>query len=395
MLKLSPTQKDKIKICHLSSVHPPFDTRIFHKVCKSLAKAGYDVTLVAQHDKDEVVEGIRIVSLLKPKNRIERMTRTVWAAYRKALKIDVDIYHLHDPELIPMGLLLKLHGKRVIYDMHENLPKQIKNKHWINPWCRNLISKFVYWAERFLLINIPIVFAEDSYRKDYLWVKNYTTILNMPLINQLRSLKKEFPKSGKLSIGYIGGISEERGSLTTIEALKILKEHGIEPRFECVGLIDKLHKQGLLRLREEYKLHNVVFHGYMPAHEGWSIIAQCGIGLAVLHPILNYVESYPTKIFEYMAMELPVIASNFPLYQEIVEDAECGICVDPLNPEEIAEAIQFIIDHPAEAEQMGKNGRRAVEEKYNWGREEKKLLGFYEEIRGQSGDLTSARRSNL
>jgi len=114
----------------------------------------------------------------------------------------------------------------------------------------------------------------------------------------------------------------------------------------------------------------------MPAYEGWPIIAQCHVGLAVLHPIPNYVESYPTKTFEYMAMGLPVIASNFPLYREIVEGAECGICVDPLNPEEIAGAIRWIIDHPAEAEQMGKNGHRAVEERYNWGKEEKKLLSF-------------------
>jgi glycosyltransferase involved in cell wall biosynthesis len=369
-----------IKVGVLTSVHTPFDTRIFHKEAKSLLKAGYDVTLVVQYDQDVIVEGIQIVSVPKPRNRIERMTRTVWQVYRKALKIDADIYHLHDPELMPLGLLLKYKRKKVIYDIHENLPRQIKNKHWIKPWWRDIISKSVHWVERFLLTDVPTIFAETSYKKDYHWVKNYTTILNMPLINQLRPVKREFSDSGKKSIGYIGGVSEPRGSLVTLEALKILKGHGIELRFECVGLIEKLHKQYLLRLCEADKLHNVVFHGYLPASEGWLIIAQCDIGLAVLHPMPNYVESYPTKIFEYMAMGLPVIASNFPLYQEIIEGNHCGICVDPLDPEKIAEAVRWILEHPTEAKKMGKNGRKAVEERYNWFMEEKKLLYLYQEL---------------
>lgn len=365
------------RICFLTSVHHAFDIRMFHKEAKTLKKAGYDVTLVAQHDKEEDVDGIRIVPLSKPKNRFVRMTRTVWAVYRKALKIDADIYHLNDPELIPVGLLLKLFGKKIIYDMHENLPKQIKNKHWINSYCRDIISVSVHWAERFLLFDIPIIFAEISYHKDYLWVKNYTTILNMPLIYQLRAIKKEFPKSEKLVIGYIGGLSEERGSLTTIEMLRILKGRGVEPRFECIGAADKPHEKKLLKLCEEYKLNNVVFHWQMPAHSGWSIIAQCCIGLAVLHPIPNYIESYPTKMFEYMALGLPVIASDFPLWREIVEGAGCGLLVNPLNPAKIADAVIYLLENPEEAEEMGKNGRRAVYEKYNWEMEEKKLLEFY------------------
>lgn len=368
------------KVCHVTSVHPPFDVRIFHKECKSLARSGYDVTLIAQHNKDEIVDGISIVPLPKPKNRIERMIKTVWAAYRKALQIDADVYHFHDPELMLIGLLLKRLGKRVIYDMHENLPKQIKNKHWINPWCRDLISRLVFCAERVLLIDVPVVFAEVSYRKDYLWVKKYSTVLNTPLITQLLPFKTDASTTHCFTIGYIGGVTAERGSLATIEALKILKEHSTEPRFECVGPIDKSHKGQLLKLCEEYNLHNVDFHGRMPAHEGWPIIAQCDIGLAVLQPIPNYVESYPTKVFEYMAMGLPVIASNFPLYQEIIERHNCGICVDPHNPQELAKAVNTLLTDNELAAAMGANGRRAVEEVYNWQNEERKLLDLYQEL---------------
>ena len=111
--------KSSIKVCILTSVHPPFDNRIFHKEAKSLTKAGYDVTLIAQHDKDEVVDGIRIVPLPKPKNRIERMTKTVWMVFRLALKENADVYHFHDPELIIIGLMLRARGKKVIYDIQD------------------------------------------------------------------------------------------------------------------------------------------------------------------------------------------------------------------------------------------------------------------------------------
>ncbi len=162
------------RICILTSMHPVFDSRIFHKEAKTLNKAGYDVALIAQNDKEEVVDGIRIVPLSKPRNRFERTTKMVWTVYWKALKIDAEIYHFHDPELISVGLLLKLYGGKVIYDMYENVPKQIKNKGWMKLSLRNYVAKLISLAERILLINIPVIFAEASYHKDYLWVKNYT-----------------------------------------------------------------------------------------------------------------------------------------------------------------------------------------------------------------------------
>jgi len=368
------------KVCIITSVHLPFDIRIFHKEAKSLVKAGYDVTLIAQHDKEETIDGVKIINLQRPRNRIERMTKTIWSAFRKALAVNANIYHLHDPELIPIGFLLKFYGKKVIYDMHENVPKQVKDKHWINPQYRNYISRFVLAAERFLLINIPIIFAENSYRDDYFWVKTYTTVLNMPLIDHLPFLRIGTPDGGTVSIGYIGTVTAERGSLITLQALRILNNCNIKIRFECIGFIDKSHELQLSTLCETYKLSDITFHGYMPVHEAWSIISQCRIGLSILEPIPNSIESYPTKLFEYMAMGLPVICSNFPLYRSVVEEEICGRCVNPLNPEEIAEAIRWLLQNPSEADSMGRNGRKAVLERYNWEIESKKLIKFYKEL---------------
>lgn len=370
------------KICILTSVHIPFDVRIFFKEAKSLANAGYDVTLIAQHDNDEVVDGIKIISLRLPRNRIERMTKTAWSVFWKALKVDADIYHLHDPELMPIGLILKSLGKKIIYDMHENLPKQIKNKHWINPRLRQFLSMAVYWSERVSLKGIPVIFAEHSYRKDYPWVKEFETILNMPLVNQLLCIEPDASALHGFSIGYLGRVGLERGSIMIIEALKILKDRGITPRYDCIGPITESHKHDILKRCEQYRLTDVAIHGYMPAYKGWEIIKRCNVGLALLHPIPNYIESYPTKIFEYMALGIPVVASDFPLYREVVEGNDCGLCVDPLQPESIAEAIGRLVMNPEVARRMGENGRQAVMDKYNWSVEEKKLCEFYKKLLG-------------
>ena len=368
------------KVCILTSVHPSCDVRIFHKEAKSLAKVGYDVTLIAQHDREEIVDGVKIINLQKPRNRIERATRTIWSVFWKALKNNADVYHLHDPELIPIGLLLKLRGKKIIYDMHENLPKQIKNKRWIHPKLRQVLSSVAHLTERLLLSGTPVIFAEDSYRKDYLWVKKYVTVLNMPFITQLLPFKCDPSVKHVFAIGYMGGVGTERGSLAIIEALKILKERGHEPRFECVGPAIQSHKEQLLKKCDKNGLHNIIFHGYLPAYKGWQIIGRCSVGLALLQPIPNYIESYPTKIFEYMAMGMPVIASNFPLYRSIIDGNDCGLCVDPLDSQAIADALAFLIMNPARAYRMGNNGHQAVLNKYNWPTEELKLLKFYETV---------------
>ena len=176
-----------IKVCILTSVHPPFDTRIFHKEAKSLAKAGYDVTVIAQHDKDKIVDGIRIVPLSKPKNRFERMTRTIWTTYRKALKIDADIYHFHDPELIPIGLLLKLHGKRVIYDVHEDVPRQNLSKPYIPVVFRRPISAMIGALEAFSARRFDgVVTATPFINRRFLKLgANAVNVNNFPLASEM------------------------------------------------------------------------------------------------------------------------------------------------------------------------------------------------------------------
>ena len=123
---------DKVrKVAHLTTVHTPFDVRIFHKECKSLSRAGYDVTLIVCHDKDEIREGIRIRGLPKSRGRLSRIMQGTWSMYREAVRQDADLYHFHDPELLLVGLLLRMRGKMVVYDAHEDVAADMAAKHYV------------------------------------------------------------------------------------------------------------------------------------------------------------------------------------------------------------------------------------------------------------------------
>jgi len=369
------------RVCILTSVHPPFDTRIFHKQAKTLVKAGYNVTLIAQHDKDEVVDGVRIVALPRPKNRFWRMLGT-WRVLRLALRQKADIYHFHDPELLPAGVFLKLFTEgKVIYDVHENVKWDIVTKSWLPKAVRRPLSLMYRVTEKLSLPFInQIIIAEDSYIKNYEKHNNILALRNYPMLSYVgEPLEVE---NARLTLVYVGGIVEVRGVLELVESIRLLK-----PKYETVlltlvgpiypiSLEEKIHK-----LLEQFNLqHNVRLVGKVRHEEIYNMLPRCHIGIAILHPEPNYIESLPTKLFEYMAAVLPVIASNFPLWKGIVEGNNCGLTVDPLNPREIARAVEYLIEHPGEARKMGKNGRKVVLEKYNWENERKKLLALYEDL---------------
>ena len=371
------------KICILTSVHPVFDTRVFHKEAKTLANAGYDVTLVAQHHKDETINGIKIIALPKPKNRFERFIRLDYLTYKKALNQKADVYHFHDPELLPWIVKLKRKTKaKIIYDIHENIPSQILTKLWIPRILRKPLSKFYQSKEKKILPFIDwIILAEDSYLKIYKNYQNISVIKNYPLIS-----KESFPNETEYrhktpELVYVGGVSRERGLFEMLKTIKILKQKFNNIKLKIIGTIDTKTKLQMNNIINSYKIkNNIIIYGKIPHPKIFNLLSQSNIGLCILHPTPNYIKSLATKILEYMIAKLPVIASNFPLWEKIVEGNDCGICVDPLKPKKIAEAIEYLIEHPSEAKQMGGNGKKAVLEKYNWENESKKLLEIYKNM---------------
>ena len=369
------------KVAHISSVHTTYDNRIFFKECVSLSKYGYEAYLITPYERASIVSGVNIIGIRKPKHRFYRMTITTVQATRLALKLKPAIYHFHDAELLPWAFILSVIGKITVFDMHENLPASVLNKKYLPVRLREYLAKLLYFIEKFLTIKINIIYAEKSYCENYNHRKTTAVVLNMPKIDEIVHIKKT--KASIFTLGYIGRIAEVRGSLVTLKALKRVKDCGIPVGFECVGLCEPAHMVEIKTYIKKTMLDNIRFHGYLKAMDGFCIMAQCHVGMALLAPVTNYLTSFPTKLFEYMALGIPVITSDFPLYREIFQNEECGFLVNPDKPDEVADAIQFLINNPEKSRCMGEKGRKLVMKRYNWNTEFKKLLEFYSWILNQ------------
>ncbi|GAB6183586.1 glycosyltransferase family 4 protein [Thermodesulfovibrio hydrogeniphilus] len=365
------------KVCILTTVHSPFDTRIFHKEAKTLAQAGYDVTLIAQHEKDVVVDGVKIIALPKLRNRLARIFGLTWRAFCLALRQRADIYHFHDPELIPVGLLLRLLGKRVIYDVHENVPKQILHKEWIPSPLRWLVAKVAQFVEAVAgkILN-AVVAATPQIAKHFPAAKT-VVVQNFPILDELLPPNPMPYTSRPLKVAYVGGITAIRGVREMVQAMALLP-NSLSAKLVLVGTFSPLTLEEVVRRLPGWE--RVEFLGWQDRSGVAKVLGDVRVGLVVFGPVPNNVEGWPAKLFEYMSTGLPVIASNFPLWKEIVEGNQCGITVDPLDPKAIAQAIEYLLTNPEEAQKMGENGRRAVKEKYNWDLEAAKLLSLYKEL---------------
>ena len=370
--------KNKFKIVHVSTVHPDNDTRIFEKECRGLSARGHNVVLIVQSELSGLRNGVLIKALPICKSRLQRITLTMIRAFILVLNEKADIFHLHDPELLPMGLILRMLGRRVVYDMHENVPKQVLNKYWIPKLLRRPLVTLLKVFEWGAFKNIAVVMAEKSYSASYTSIKEQEVVLNMPIVDELMKLKP-IENSKRYHIGYIGRVTRDRGALIILNALKNIRNSGFPVSFECIGAIDPdvANDNSFQAAVTEKWLHAP---GRLPPRDGWPQLAGCQIGLAVLQPIGNYMESYPTKMFEYMAMGLPVIVSNFKLYRDIVEKFHCGICVDPEDNNAVIDALHFLLKNPKQAKKMGQNGKDAVQDNYNWDIELDKLCGFYHRL---------------
>lgn len=367
--------KPNKRIVHISSVHTTFDNRIFFKECKSLYDAGYEVYLITPYEKTTIVDGIKIFGIRKPNNRFFRMFFTTGKAIKIAMKIRPAIYHIHDPELLPWGIILSIIGKKVIFDMHENLSDSIYNKNYLSKYLRLSLSKIFYYAEKLLIRKINVIYAENSYCHNNRHSKPFSVILNMPKVKEITRINES--KKNTFTVGYMGRVSNVRGSIVTLKALKIIKDNGLSVGYECVGYGETKHMAEIHGYIKEAELNNIRYHGFLKALDGFRIIARCHVGLILLEPIPNYLNSFPTKLFEYMALGLPVILSDIPFYRSIVKDENCALLVNPTDPHAIANAIQFLKDNTEKTKLMGKNGRRLVMKRYNWDNEFKKLIDYY------------------
>ncbi len=379
-----------VKICIITTVHSPFDVRIFHKECKTLAKAGYKVSLIApcqnlennkkNNNREEIIDGIKIIYFPKAKNRLTRIFFSTRRAYQLALEQKADIYHFHDPEIIILGIILKILGKKVIYDVHEDILKQIMNKGWLG---NNQNRRFAAFTMNIIeqigafLFNKIIAATPDIARK---FPKKKTIILrNFPILELIDNIKPVNYKKEKPIIIYAGGLAKIRGIKEIIQTAEYINDEAElwllgkweseEFRYECENLKGWKYTKylGLVLLEEVFQYMKIV-----------------DIGISTFHPVKNYLTSLPIKAFEYMACSLPMVMSDFLYFRKFFK--ECAVFVDPFDSKDITEKILYLINEPDKAKELGKKGRKLIEEKYNWEIESKKLIMVYNSLLGE-GEL--------
>jgi glycosyltransferase involved in cell wall biosynthesis len=361
-------------IAHLTSVHSRIDTRIFLKMCTSLARKGYVSHLVVADGEGEAFEnGVYIHDVgMRTGGRITRMTKTVNKVFEKAVTLDVDLYHLHDPELIPIGLKLKKLGKKVVFDAHEDLPKQLRSKPYLNKISQIVLSKIMGWYESYACSKYDaIICATPIITDKFLFINdNSVNINNYPILGELSTAAKWEDKFDEVC--YLGGIARIRGIEEVIKSLSFLE--GI--RLNLAGKFSEAYVEKSVKNSPEWKKVNEL--GFLSRKKVSEVLARSKVGLVTFHNVPNHIDAQPNKMFEYMSAGIPIVTSNFPMWKEIVVNNKCGVCVDPKNPQQIADAINFLITNPIEASEMANNGYEAVQKKYNWGVEEKKLFNLYE-----------------
>lgn len=375
----------KIKVCHIASIHKMDDMRIFEKECKSLAKAGMDVTLIGfgTAEKTEIIDGVRCVTLCCPiKNNLEVLTKRNKLSLKEAVKIDADIYHVHEPYLLPIAKKLKRIGKIVIFDSHEYYGWQLRdNIHKI---------KIVNVPDSFMKIigNIYMRYERRICRKidgvvqvctmngvDYFNGRCKRSIFIRNLPDSTDYTRQTPLRPDNISIAMIGGISKERGITQLVKAA-----YNADTKLYLAGpFLPKSYENELKELTE---YQNVEYKGYLNKEGMISLLDQSFIGAATILNMGQYdkIDTFPTKVYDYMAMELPVILSDTRYAKIMNEKYHFAICVDPSKPESIKDAIEWLKANPEEAIKMGGNGRKAIDEELNWEKESLKLIDFYHEL---------------
>lgn len=365
------------RIAHLTSVHPRHDVRIFWKECRTLATAGYSVFLVVADGKgNEEKGGVNIIDVgAQAGGRLSRMTKSTKRVFDKALELDADLYHLHDPELLPVAVKLKALGKKVIFDSHEDFPADIMSKPYLGRFARVAVSRlFALYEKRVCKALDYVISATPAIREKFISISCQSVdVNNYPLLDELEDLLPW--DTDRAIICYIGAMTAVRGVPELVDAMARTKSSA---RLALVGNFTESATGE--RCKERSGWNAVDDHGFVGRDEVREVMSRSVAGVVTFLPAPNHVDAQPNKMFEYMSAGIPVIGSNFPLWKTIIEGNRCGICVDPTAPAEIAAAIDHLFTHQSEAREMGERGRAAVLEKYNWNSEGAKLLSLYQDI---------------
>ncbi len=373
------TATKPIKVCHMATVHKATDPRLFDKEGKSLAQAGYEVTIIATHPQDEVLDDIQIRALPKPQRRKERFVDNYARLVALVKQVNAQVYHFHDPELIPLGLLLKALGKKVVYDVHEDYEKHMYDKDYIPRWMQGATAKTWWTLEHSASRVFDAVLAADSLIAAKFPADRTRVITNVPPLSFLSGESRTRQADEPMVITYLGTITPLRGTSKAVEALKYV--HHDDIRMKLIGPCRAGADEAWFASQEK-----VDYTPRIPFHEVRPALESAHLGFTMLQPVpanIQITGEGITKIYEYMAVGMPILVPNFPNLGGLIESLGVGRTVDPTDPQSIAAAFDWFYEHPDEAFEMGERGRKVMAERYNWEVQERVLLDTYRRIIGE------------
>lgn len=363
----------KIKVCHITTVHPANDNRIFHKECKTLSAAGYEVHLLVANGKSEVIDGVIIHGVpVIYKNRFQRIYKTPSALFKAAIKIDAAVYHFHDPEFLFAGIKLRFRKRKVVYDIHENNPASILSK----PYLKNVIAKRILafsfdviekFCSRFFS---AIATARPDISERFVKQKP-VTLRNFPILPDLTNLKPINYNKTKPSVIYVGGMSEIRGTHFLIDAFEKVKAE-----LWLLGPFESDEYETQCKSLSGWK--NVKWFGQVGAQEIFSYLVAADIGIITFLPVPNHIKTLATKPFEYMCCGLPMIMSDFKYWKETFGSS--SLYVNPADPVDIAKTVSDLFANKSLMDKMRTQNLSLSKKEFNWHSESKKLLELYQNL---------------
>lgn len=362
------------KVAHLTSVHPRYDTRIYLKECISLAKKGYLVSLVvADGNGDELKNDVDIFDVGASNGRLDRVFNAPKRVYQKAIELDADLYHFHDPELIPIAMKLKKLGRKVVFDIHENTDLQILSKEWI-PFCLRrpiswLYSKYeVYTCKKFDALVVPQIAMKKKFSK----YARTEIVANFPT-EAFSDIKAGQPS--KYNLLYAGGLNKARGLYNMLNLIEHLSN--IDRRY-TLTLAGPIEKKELAIAETHPGWKNTVYHGVISRRKLYELYSKNSIGLILFNNVGQYYMSYALKLFEYMQCGMTVIMPDFGDWLVFNDKFKTGFNVRVTNSIEIAKLLHNL--DPSELLAIKEHNSHLAFSEFLWGSQEKKLFSLYESI---------------
>jgi glycosyltransferase involved in cell wall biosynthesis len=354
-------------VVHVSTAHNSTDNRIYRKECAALQEAGVSVALMS---RGPAPQG-RVPWLEIPghSGRLSRMVLGPWNVWRELRRLRPAVVHIHDPELIPLGAMWKARRMgRVVYDAHEDLPKQVMGKSYLPKRVRRPIALLARLLEVVAARNFDaVVVATPPIGTNFAGGAEVVLVQNFPWLRDFPEATA-FDQAEVGSLCYVGGLSRIRGSRVMSDAVRSTRG---DVTLHIAGRRDAEAAEDLGSLGDHLVDHGVVSPEAVP-----QIVGRSVAGLVLLEPVPNYVESQPTKMFEYMAAGRAFVASDFPYWRELIGDSECGIFVDPQSPQEVADAVDQLMRDPDLTARLGSNGRDAFERYFTFENEAPRLVAM-------------------